>query len=291
MSAIDKAVDKNFMQGRRNDGGMKAVSDWSIRHGKGILQSFSDVGNIASYAHTFVMSSFGVDGGVDLEPLVCLAESAHAKWKAWGAYGATLLEAVEFDSLLQAEFADGRELMKTVREGAANWLPQRGIPAADTHRPDKVTSINGVSRKRPAGPPAEAVASKKAAPVSEGRPERALMRIFWESNEEDFVPSKLHVTRAGANDRQCYGRKSNGARHDVTFATGALVIGYMSSLRYWHPAKGVTLKKGKSPRIANYSTDPVGSLLFVEILEVEEPRICKLGVRVAYEDVTPEEAR
>ncbi|KAK3286700.1 hypothetical protein CYMTET_5756 [Cymbomonas tetramitiformis] len=113
------------------------------------------------------------------QPLVCLAESAHAKWKAWGAYGATLLEAVEFDSLMQ-----------------------RGIPAADTHRPDKVTSDNGVSRKRPAGPPAEAVASKKAPPpASEGRPERDL------------------------------------------------------------------------------------------ILEVEEPRICKLGVRVAYEDVTPEEAR
>ncbi|KAK3277521.1 hypothetical protein CYMTET_14478 [Cymbomonas tetramitiformis] len=29
----------------------------------------------------------------------------------------------------------------------------------------------------------------------------------------------------------------------------------------------------------------------VQILEVEEPRICKLGVRVVYEDVTPEEAR
>ncbi|KAK3259473.1 hypothetical protein CYMTET_31526 [Cymbomonas tetramitiformis] len=169
------------------------------------------------------------------EPLVCLAESARAKWKAWGAYGATLLEAVEFDSLMQvrqiagamtrdcstrnlvgvqlrirsledkwvknaltqAEFADGRELMKIVREGAANWLPQREISAV---RPDKVTSINGVSRKRPAGPPVEAAASKNAHPVSEGRPERALVRIFRESNEVDFVPSKLHVTRAGAND-------------------------------------------------------------------------------------------
>ncbi|KAK3252526.1 hypothetical protein CYMTET_38177 [Cymbomonas tetramitiformis] len=157
MDAIDKAVNNNFMQGRR----MKAVSDWAIRHGKGLLQSFADVGNIASYAHTFVMSSFAVDGGIDL-----------------------------------AEFADGRELMQTVRAGAVKWLPQRGIPAADTHRPDKVASNNG-----PAGPPAEAVASKKAPPPSEARPEWALVRSFLEAKDADFLPSDLHLMRAGRSKR------------------------------------------------------------------------------------------
>ncbi|KAK3234909.1 hypothetical protein CYMTET_54862 [Cymbomonas tetramitiformis] len=66
MNVIDKAVDQNFVRGRRQDEGMKAVSEWAAQHGKGLLQSFADEGNIDSFAHTFVMSSVGVDGGVDL---------------------------------------------------------------------------------------------------------------------------------------------------------------------------------------------------------------------------------
>ena len=245
---------------------LNAFFGFQIRHAHHILKQYLNLSN---------------DMTAEIQrPYVCLAECMHAKWRAWGAYNASLLEAVEFDCLMQvrqiclamtrqhsnkhllsvqarlraledkwvknvlsqSEFRDGRDLINSIRDASGEpLLQQRAIPATDTHRPDKVTH-QGVTRKR--GVPGVPAAANPSA-ARQARPERASVRIYPDAGN-GFNSSNLHLLRAVGGDKQCFGRKSNGSRHETMLPKGELSLGFVGSLKFWSPPKSVALKSGQN---------------------------------------------